>query len=198
MPTSTTILLLSQKVDLLENYLGWVITTVTGIITILIALFVTIQFFSLKSIIKKEMDLLKKRLFEDLSNKVDEKALQLKSFTEENIKELESRIKTAEQMTEMQVSRLLAISAESNNVHGPAIYYWLKHAYLAEKSQDSFKKKHIARDLRNAKRNLNLCPEQNSFISEKSSEIQAILKYLEPEYEIETKEIKKLFAAKVT
>lgn len=56
LPTPTQLLLLQQQVDGFESYLNWVIGGVTLTITILIALFLGIQFFSIRSLINKDLE----------------------------------------------------------------------------------------------------------------------------------------------
>lgn len=194
--TTTEFLLLSQKVNLLQDYLNSTIEGVTLVITVLIALFVTIQFFYSKKIQRKEIDSLKIKLTNHMESIVDKKALDLQSFIEQNIKEMKDKIKQTADRNQIETARLLALVAEAQKVRGPAFYWWLRNAYLI--SKHDYSQKVIPSRINKATEALKECSEGNNFIVENSAEIQEMVASLEKRHKIEIDNLQKHLISKLT
>ena len=112
--TSTEFLLLSQKVNLLESYLGWVIGGVTLTITVIIAFFVTVQFIYSRNLQKKDVESLKRTLTTYIEQVADKKALDLQAFVEQNFNDVEVKLEKTTQKNEIEFARLLALTAKAS------------------------------------------------------------------------------------
>ena len=197
--TSTEFLLLSQKVNLLESYLGWVIGGVTLTITVIIAFFVTVQFIYSRNLQKKDVESLKRTLTTYIEQVADKKALDLQAFVEQNFKDVEVKLEKTTQKNEIEFARLLALTAKASKVFNAAFYWWLKTAYLVTTSSHKVVDlDDVSGYLQSAKSVLALSESSSSFLKERSKEIQMIFKVLKKTHSIEVSALEITFKSKIT
>ena len=191
--STTDFILLSQKVSLLESYFGWIIGGVTLTITILVALFVVIQYFYGRSIQKNEIRLLEEKLQLKIISSIDSKAIDLRSFVEQSFEDVQKKIKLIEDDNKIENSRLLALAAENLKSHDMAFFWWLKSASFVFKNNGL----DVVKRLNFAKECLVLYEGKNSTVKEHSDEIQIIFDSIEKKYRIEIKDLRSEFTKRI-
>ncbi len=135
--TTTQLLLLQQKIDSFD----WIITETTLTLTFLIALFVAIQFVYSRKLQVKDIEKLKLNLTNFITNKVDDKALDLQSLIRQTTEELRSNIKEDQITLTAEISRSYALHNEQLGAFENAFEWWLKAArfYKESKEEDLFR-----------------------------------------------------------
>ena len=133
--STTSIILLARSIDDLEHYFDWIIASSAFVITIIIALFVTIQFAALRRIqnqdIEKMNDGLKKvntEYLRTLDEKIKTEFLKIESNQENNEKRLGESMDKKILLMEADTARLFAISANNSGVHEKSFTWWLRAA----------------------------------------------------------------------
>lgn len=126
--TTTQILLVQEKLSLLESYVGWTIGGVTLTLTVLIALFLGLSFVYQRKFQKEELknleDELTKKIFENLEKKKNE----LHADLEKKINELESNLDQKMCHQRADLDRNWALRCVDLNLHGIAFKWWVSAA----------------------------------------------------------------------
>jgi hypothetical protein len=112
---------LSDIVNLNESYFGYVIAVIIGIITILMMIFLAISVYANRK--------LEEGRIKDLENKLKN---EMQEFIDKKIgtttKKLEEKIDYSHIETDSNISRLMAITANTLEVHYNSFYWWMRAA----------------------------------------------------------------------
>lgn len=196
MSTTTELLLLAQKVDLLESHMNWVIGGVTLTITALMAIFAVIQFVYQRKSAEGEIKKAESELVKMIDEKLLEKELILKTRIDKRIEDVSNNLRREIASANTDIARNFAISAEKDNLHSAAFNWWLSAAVgYAGLGQDSLR----SMSIKNAKEQLEKVKDRISvnFLLEDSTNIISKLHRLHQKHPIEAEILEGIFRSKL-
>lgn len=196
MSTTTQLLLLAQKVDLLETYMNWVIAGVTIIIGVIMAVFATIQFVYQRKSAEGEIKKAENSLIKTIDEELLKKESILKELIAESIEKVSSDLRQKIAFVNTDVARQFAIGSEKDDFHGASFFWWLSAAVgYSEANEDSLRSTCISA----AKRQLEKVVDQvdTAHLLKESTHILNNLNRLRQKHPIEAELLEGIFRSKL-
>ncbi len=205
--TTTTILLLTEKVESLEHYFGYVNIALVcaGIVVAVVAIlqvFLVLKYrkselLEVEDKIKKENQIHLDRISDDLSSKIDS----LSSATKERIEgQIRQEVKVIERrfyFLEADINRSMALTAQDKGMYHKAFAFWISAAASSVKIGDA-SKEFLTICLKSAQNNLEEFKGDGVFsLRDDLPSIEMDLKKVEVSRPTEVKLIKDLLISKL-
>lgn len=195
--SSQQLMLVQQKVDLLQDHMNWVIGGVTLTITFLLALFALIQFIYKKKLDEKRIQEVEKKLNEKIEKEISSKEEILKNIIESKVSATEETLTKQIRYLEADVCRRFAIDCSNGNIPSIAFGWWIRAAALyAEHTTERQLLNISIKEAKNMLEKINTKFDVDSLL-EFASNTHTYINELRKKYPTEAGVIEKLFTEKV-